>query len=729
MLQRALRYGLARSRYLPSALLALGEAIFQCWTFVALVSLAPLILSLSGQGRQALFIATDGIGLGVWMLLFVSTIVVVIYASLLLDLAPSRAQPERARRYAMHCAPQILAVSAVFSLPLVVRHGTGLDLEPTLTIGFSMASKVSLGFFLQALQLAGPFALLFPELLMSKDRETPLTSAEIAPLGLIGLLHVGTFFVTDESSVLARYLVLVAAIVLANWFFPGAYRRSTGAQRDRLAAMGWVGLIYSALVLAIAARIAADPVDRAPSWGPMEVVLISILTWLCVGFIIDWGFWWLARRRTRRPLPPLALTGLRLAIFAFITARLLTGSFGDAILHADRSRLDQPRQTLSAYLDRWLTSRRDQGSTARPYPIFIVTAEGGGIRAAYWTATVLGALQDRNPEFADHVLALSGVSGGSVGASVFAAMTAVPFSSCRQTGGFEACAQQIGGGDMLSAPLASLLIAEPFRRLTGWFDNADRYVALEDSLERAWRNVEGNERFREPFQNVAAGRALLLPNATSAGSGQRLVITGVDAEGAFDSAQALDGRVFSLSSATLLSARFPLISPAALHEEPPGNWMRIVDGGYSDNSGAATGSDVLKALIAALQRTGLRERFQPVVLAISNSPSTAATSDAKGRSSTSLPGAILDPVLTLDSVRGNLSRRFEAQLRAQVIAEGGSFLSGMRLLHGDADLPLGWMLAPRTAAVIDQRRRDLIEDPDGDFRRVGALLGPLSADH
>src|SRR5262249_17371418 len=34
-------------------------------------------------------------------------------------------------------------------------------------------------------------------------------------------------------------------------------------------------------------------------------------------------------------------------------------------------------------------------------PLFIVTAEGGGIRAAYWTAAVLGSIQDAEPSFAD----------------------------------------------------------------------------------------------------------------------------------------------------------------------------------------------------------------------------------------------------------------------------------------------------------------------------------------
>ena len=46
----------------------------------------------------------------------------------------------------------------------------------------------------------------------------------------------------------------------------------------------------------------------------------------------------------------------------------------------------------------------------------------GGLRAAYWTATVLGELHDRIDHFDQHLFAVSGVSGGSVGASVYRAL-------------------------------------------------------------------------------------------------------------------------------------------------------------------------------------------------------------------------------------------------------------------------------------------------------------------
>ncbi|MGA7787379.1 MAG: hypothetical protein WCA56_04345, partial [Xanthobacteraceae bacterium] len=59
---------------------------------------------------------------------------------------------------------------------------------------------------------------------------------------------------------------------------------------------------------------------------------------------------------------------------------------------------------------------------AGKYPVFIIAAEGGGIYAASAISTLLAKLQDAEPEFSKHVFAISGVSGGSLGAAIFQAL-------------------------------------------------------------------------------------------------------------------------------------------------------------------------------------------------------------------------------------------------------------------------------------------------------------------
>ena len=76
--------------------------------------------------------------------------------------------------------------------------------------------------------------------------------------------------------------------------------------------------------------------------------------------------------------------------------------------------------------DAWYRSRKDRQfyeDRNQPYPVYIVAARGGGLYAAYHTAKFLARLQDQCPNFAQHTFAISGVSGGSLGGAVFAALT------------------------------------------------------------------------------------------------------------------------------------------------------------------------------------------------------------------------------------------------------------------------------------------------------------------
>src|SRR5205823_52027 len=81
------------------------------------------------------------------------------------------------------------------------------------------------------------------------------------------------------------------------------------------------------------------------------------------------------------------------------------------------------RYPVCAYARQWLAARRGEiMSSKEPYPVYLVAAAGGGIRAAYWTAGLLAFRQDNEPTFAHHAFALSGVSGGSLGSVVFAGL-------------------------------------------------------------------------------------------------------------------------------------------------------------------------------------------------------------------------------------------------------------------------------------------------------------------
>jgi hypothetical protein len=72
----------------------------------------------------------------------------------------------------------------------------------------------------------------------------------------------------------------------------------------------------------------------------------------------------------------------------------------------------------------WLDSRKLGATGAGAantdgYPVFIVAVEGGGIYAASAASLLLAKLEDADPRFAEHVFAISAVSGGAIGATIF----------------------------------------------------------------------------------------------------------------------------------------------------------------------------------------------------------------------------------------------------------------------------------------------------------------------
>jgi hypothetical protein len=109
-------------------------------------------------------------------------------------------------------------------------------------------------------------------------------------------------------------------------------------------------------------------------------------------------------------------------------------------------------------------------------PIVIVSTAGGGLRAAYWTASVLGELHDMSEgKFSESLFAISGVSGGALGASVYRALlteeeqgrtlpecrtSADPDSADRLKPSLARCAQRILSRDSLAPALGSMLFTD-----------------------------------------------------------------------------------------------------------------------------------------------------------------------------------------------------------------------------------------------------------------------------
>lgn len=317
-------------------------------------------------------------------------------------------------------------------------------------------------------------------------------------------------------------------------------------------------------------------------------------------------------------------------------------------------------------LARW-DRKTGPGETRKIHPVFFVAAEGGGIRAAYWAADVLAGLQNANPEFADHVYALSGVSGGSLGIAVFSALLAekIPESEticsddkgpgsgygecireiCRDDQGRQGVsvinmyARCILGSDFLAPTLAYMLYPDLVQRLLFFPVSAfDRSLALEKAWEASWEDVVGNDHFSQPFHSLFTRldaqnarpdyeykpRPRLFLNSTWVETGKRVIGSNLRIDNATfrDSVDFFEviGSAVPLSSVVHNSARFTYVSPAGLVKTPEGQkWGHLVDGGYFENSGGATADEILAELEKSVE-PDLWARILPIVIMIVNDP-------------------------------------------------------------------------------------------------------------
>lgn len=285
-------------------------------------------------------------------------------------------------------------------------------------------------------------------------------------------------------------------------------------------------------------------------------------------------------------------------------------------------------------------------------PMIVVATAGGASRAAYWTSQVLGNIAAREPFFAERVFMISGVSGGSLGATTFRALIE---AQRRSNGGGDVRlmpqAASDGGSflkkDFLGPALSTGLYVDLLASGYSYFlperlQPDDRAVALEKAWEAAWEITalgKGKFGWADGFNATFTGSRpwpLLALNGTSVEKGKRLLTSNVRLwTGTAENGTNLSGGInrydafetlksdIPISTAVTMSARFPAISPTgALRDEAGVTWGRVTDGGLFENFGAVTADEVIRYLVFRLGEVQ-RGPYQtiPIAILISSDPS------------------------------------------------------------------------------------------------------------
>lgn len=413
----------------------------------------------------------------------------------------------------------------------------------------------------------------------------------------------------------------------------------------------------------------------------------------------------------------------------------------------------------------WLAARPDReyySERGRRYPVFLVSAQGGGIYAAAHVSYFLSYIQKICPSFAQHIFAISGVSGGSVGAALFAANVsqAQPSFSepdCKLTQSEEpplpdSTIEQIISRDHVSPLLGMMLGPDIFEDfIPGGIARFERTTTLRESFGNTLKQLAGNNYFYEglsggwnPDESVPA----LLLNTTEVGSGRRLVLAPFSSRTLGETdfppfSRRLGDHYFitgedykrglRVGDAAFASARFPFVTGSATiptsdlartieSEATSSAAVQLVDGGYSDNSGAETlfelydllepeFSDQVEFFVISFSGTTedsalvpSHPEYSPEVdnipyMYITNFDHTNPTvSDAIAPLTAFLGSRTFRSQLALE----RLSRRAEGDCFAKFVSECAVRPKFMRINLDDAGLglPLGWTLGPDSLSAL-----------------------------
>ena len=442
---------------------------------------------------------------------------------------------------------------------------------------------------------------------------------------------------------------------------PSVGRRFLGAAR-RLASLEptWQWFIRGILLFGVAIFLMFSDLRNVgfPQWlGPVAIILM----WGATATALFFPFAYLSHMVRVPFLAVLFVAAATFSGFNLNDNHELRVVDEPSLRTAEKAHVDRrPALDLAA----WIASRADWSSYRR-YPVFLVATEGGGIRAAYFTATALAAIQERCPAFAQHTLAISGVSGGSLGAAVFAGLAAdqarnVAVPGCNidrapASGPLVARARAVLSADLLSPLLGATLFPDALQRVLPVSIGAfDRARALEYAIEESWAKATPAKCGDCDADRMAA-KAMdmygvapphnavpnLFLNTTEAGTGQiipystaRILALAtpfreraeIDDNDDLDSALPSPSQIESLSlqdrmsddriplsTAAMVSARFPYLTPAGSVGYSGGQY---VDGGYFENSGTWLLSGLVQNLIG--QQLSYRAGQSPQIDAARN---------------------------------------------------------------------------------------------------------------
>lgn len=490
--------------------------------------------------------------------------------------------------------------------------------------------------------------------------------------------------------------------------------RQTAAQDVRVHGAAALGALILSLILAVARRV------RTAAIGICSLAGLFLAVHGALGFYV------------RVPGIELAALGLGLLGGGLIRYKLrlpeLESSYRHPVAYPPARAGDE--SSTAALL------RPDAGLDAsEPAPLILVATSGGGIRAAVWTAAILGQLAAID-DFVRRTRLVTGASGGMVGAAAWITWLSAPPVAVRGKEPDWRSLVHTVSRDSLTETISQLAFHDVPLAFLPLVNRRDRGQALESVWRREWgrwrrasdrpggltvrdlREREGTGELPSLVFSpmlVEDGRRLLIGNRDlRSASDHRVVwasaeggagpVTGIASRTAVSLSDLLPGawQSIPLTTAARLSASFPFVSPAVtLPTRPP---RRVVDAGYYDNYGVELACSWLRSLCedAHLPRRVSRVLLVQIrdnVSTLSVNPETEDRAQLRGDPGPLARGVqeVTSPIEAVLAARESVNLfRNDAQLEALVqlcgVRFGPSFLlTTVFEFRGEASL--SWYLA------------------------------------
>lgn len=383
---------------------------------------------------------------------------------------------------------------------------------------------------------------------------------------------------------------------------------------------GWQGVaaffivFFTVIFLIVCVLFIFFAQSISPLFNPLSVVIIAASFWLFPSLLLS-----LSSGRYRIPSYTIFV------IYVYLISYVNNNHQIRKINNAE----SKNRPTDIKYVQDWV-KRLIKEENAIGYdsttliPIYLIAAEGGGMRAAHWTGNLLSKFDSLDNRFYKRTLALSGVSGSSIGISFFQGLKK------QNNGNITKCMNKLTNQDYLTPLLVGFFFPDMVQRFFPYpFESSDRVRYLEDSFSTKFNEISYENTLDSPFLEVCptdkSSSPMILFNSTEVETGRKALISNVKLTDSYfhdvvDVIHEIESDM-PMKTAATNSARFPIVTPPGMLCECKDKSSSLVDGGYFENTGLHSTFQLLRILQDNIEEPD-RGRIEPRIIFLKNGESS-----------------------------------------------------------------------------------------------------------